>query len=132
MKINITITQPSSPPIIPPEISGKRYFILHDWQSAETGYQIYREYLPETEKFGYVTFEKMYEERQWFWYNLMKFYGGTAYTEEEMRKKWRYITAGNLAFCNKHGTHNNPRNPTEYWDFINNEGTTETPPRKKI
>jgi hypothetical protein len=125
--VNATLTYTPIPPIIPPEIAGKRGFILHDHQSADTGYQIYREYLPETEKFGDVIFEQMGEARQWFWFNLLKLYGGSSYTDTQIRAKWRYITAGNLAFCNKHGTGNNPGSTKEFWDFINNRGNTDAP-----
>lgn len=124
--VTATLEYPE-PPIIPPEIAGKRGFILRDYQSAETGYQIYREYLPQTEKFGVVTFEQMKEDRQKFWFGFLKFYGGSAYTDAQIRSKWRYITAGNLAFCNKHGTGNNPNSDKEYWDYINNQGNTDTP-----
>jgi len=125
--ITATFDWPPVPPTIPPEIAGKRGFILHDFQSAESNYSIFREYLPETEKFGDAAFESMGEARQWFWFGMMRFYGGEYYTEEELRKKWRYITAGNLFICNKHGTGNNPGSKTEYWDFINNQGNTDTP-----
>jgi hypothetical protein len=125
----LTFEYPVAPPVIPPEIAGKRGFILHDFQSAETGYALFRYKLPETEKFGDSFFEKMYEARQWFWFNLIVFYADGTKTMAQLKSFWAGLTAGNKAFCNKHGGQNNPPvgNDAMFIDYINDTGNRDEP-----
>lgn len=125
MRISVTISPPV--PVIPPEIEGRRAFLLHDFQTAETNYSIFRSYLPETEKFGVAAFEIMQVERQKFWFGLLGFYAGGTKTEVQLRSIWSGLTAGNKAFCNKHGGTQNPRSDVLYLDYINNTGNVDTP-----
>lgn len=127
MQIHINISVPVVDPLLPPEIAGKRGCILHDFQSAETGYAVARNYLPETEKFGDSLFEKMYEARQRFWFAMLKFYADGSKTERELKAIWSGLTAGNKAFTNKHGGTNNPNSTKCFWDYINGTGNTTEP-----
>jgi hypothetical protein len=130
MNITVTITSPVIAPPIPPEIAGRRGFILHDFQSAENNYTIWREYLPETEKFGEVMFEKMEKARQLFWFGFLKLYAAGTKTDTQLKSIWSGITAGNKAFCNKHGGTKNPPVPANtnmFIDYINNTGNMDSP-----
>jgi len=129
MKISITVTQPNTPPLQPPEIAGKRGFILHDFQTAETNYLLFRYNLPETEKFGDALFEQMNEARQKFWFSLVEFCAGGRVTLSALKSFWAGLTAGNKAFCNKHGGKDNPPagNTKKFIDYINGTGNVNEP-----
>jgi hypothetical protein len=131
--LDVHIAWPQVAPEIPAEMRGCLGFILHDfqstdvipsyrprmWQKCQTLPQEKWYGLPETEKLGDAQFEQMNETWQWFWFAWLDYYSPATVTMATIKKRWSDLTAGNKAFCNKHGGINNPNTDKAYADYIN-------------
>lgn len=133
MQVTVAITTPS---ILPPELAGKRAFLLHDFQCDDDNFTAYYPRvcnsdgtpklvngkaigLPETEKMGDAIFEPMDEARQFFWFELLTHEAKGTLTLAILQQRWSDLTAGDKFACNKHGGIRNPRTEKRYWDYIN-------------
>lgn len=130
MKIDIIITDPAPPVVIPPEVRGKLYVLLHDYQVDDLNFTPYlprvcnsdgtpnlingQPYgLPETEKCYIAQWEEMTEPWQWFWFDLLKRACPSTWTDAQVKSAWANLTHGARAFTNKHGWNDG------YQDYIN-------------
>lgn len=68
--------------------------------------------LPDTVKTVQPTWVSLTEKLQRFWYNLLKSYGPSTWTESQYKNAWHSLTHGARAFTNKRGWNNG------YRDFI--------------
>lgn len=126
--VTATFTFPEPPPVIPPEMSGRLLFVLHD---AYTEYYNYTTRFigggalgtPATCKAADSASEKMFEAYQWLWFDaLQHFAPGRSHADG--LKQWQSLTHGAKAFTNNTGTE-------QYADYVSGNNLDKEPAKQE-